>query len=239
MAFCPGNSTLSAPSFPFSKIRMALKVLPHTQARLEQILAADPWDQCFGNSEGKCSSSRCCGLAPFAALCLFTFTSLPPCSDPQEKSQNTNLSKLSTAIEEYTQRSVYTFYKWVQNKKVMGAFIFGAKAGLCSKLRSLSPDQLLVGLQHNLEPCGCVEISGQSVLRHPSRASAQLWDYFSTGWLARQMPGGLPWSYAHRHRLPLLLCPRQDEFHYCAFYIFLLVFWSFGWVSFALDGKDK
>jgi len=111
MAFCPGNSTLSAPSFPFSKIRMALKVLPHTQARLEQILAADPWDQCFGNSEGKCSSSRCCGLAPFAALCLFTFTSLPPCSDPQEKSQNTNLSKLSTAIEEYTQRSVYTFYK--------------------------------------------------------------------------------------------------------------------------------
>ena len=33
------------------------------------------------------------------------------------------------------------------------SLIFGAKAGLCSKLRSLSPDQLLVGLQHNLEPC--------------------------------------------------------------------------------------
>ena len=85
VAFCPGNSTLSAPSFPFSKIRMALKVLPHIQARLEQILAADPWDQCFGNSEGKCSLSRCCGLAPFAALCLFTFTSLPPCSDPAKE----------------------------------------------------------------------------------------------------------------------------------------------------------
>lgn len=85
VAFCPGNSTLSAPYFPFSKIRMALKVLPHIQARLEQILAADPWDQCFGNSEGKCSLSRCCGLAPFAALCLFTFTSLPPCSDPAKE----------------------------------------------------------------------------------------------------------------------------------------------------------
>ena len=80
MAFCPGNSTLSAPSFPFSKIRMALKVLPHIQAtsRLEQILAADPWDQCCGNSEGKCSSSRCCVLAPFVRFACLPLPHFPP-----------------------------------------------------------------------------------------------------------------------------------------------------------------